>query len=107
MLFVIFIILFFHFRSLADQALPLDANRISLDEKVLAIERLLLTPGTIIFLVDLCNEILNGPPGSGPDGVDQIGDQTSARKFALRTSFPTLCIQPPLFVSETHQNFRT
>lgn len=71
---------FLHFRSLAGQAFPLDANGISLDEKVLAIERLLLTPGTIIFPVDPCNEILNGPPGSGPQGPDQIGDQTSARK---------------------------
>jgi hypothetical protein len=82
MLFLIFISLFFHFRSLAGHALPLDANGVSLDEKLLAIEQLLLTPGTIIFPMDPCNEILNGPPGSDLDGVDQIGDQTSARKFS-------------------------
>jgi hypothetical protein len=75
------ITLFWQIPGLAAQAFPLDANGISLDEKVLAIERLLLTPGTIIFPVDPCNEILNGPPGNGPDGPDQIGDQTSARKF--------------------------
>jgi hypothetical protein len=107
MLFLIFIALFFHFRSLVGQPLPLDANGISLDEKVLVIERMLLTPGTILFPVDPCNEILSGPPRGGPDGVDQIGDQTSARKFPMRTLFPTLSIQTPAFFSKTHPNFGT
>ena len=40
----------------------LDANGISLTEKVLAIERLMLTPGTIDFQVAPCDFLLNGPP---------------------------------------------
>jgi hypothetical protein len=83
---------FLEFQGLAGQAFPLDANGISLDEKVLSIERLLLTPGTIIFPVDPCNEILNGPPGNGPNGPDQIGDQTSAREFSvLRHTYLVMC----------------
>ncbi|CZT51102.1 uncharacterized protein RSE6_12189 [Rhynchosporium secalis] len=43
-------------------AQDLDSNGLSLADKVLAIERLLLTPGTIIFPVTPCNLTLNGPP---------------------------------------------
>jgi len=43
-------------------AQALDANGLSLADKVLGIERLLLTPGTIIFPVTPCNLTLNGPP---------------------------------------------
>jgi hypothetical protein len=81
MLILTLLILFLYFQGSASQALPLDVNGISLDDKVLAMERMLLTPGTIIFPVDPCNEILLGPPGK--DGVDSIGDQTSARKFSV------------------------
>lgn len=60
-----------HFQGLVAQAL--DVNGISLAEKVLAIERLLLTPGTIIFPVTPSNLTLNGPP------VEISGAQTAAQ----------------------------
>lgn len=60
-----------HVRGLLSQAL--DANGISLDEKVLAIERLLLTPGTIDFPVTPCDFNLNSAPNS------IAGDQTAAQ----------------------------
>jgi hypothetical protein len=85
MLFLTLITLFLQFQGLASQGL--DANGISLDEKVLAIERLLLTPGTIIFPVFPCAEILLGPPivSSDPsqENVTAIGDQTAARKLSI------------------------
>lgn len=85
MLFLTLLTLFLQFQGLASQAL--DANGISLDEKVLAIERLLLTPGTIIFPVFPCAEILNGPPVAPSDPtqgkVAAIGDQTAARKSSF------------------------
>jgi len=60
-----------HFRGLLSQAL--DANGVSLDEKVLALERLLLTPGTIDFPVTPCDFNLNSAPNS------ISGDQTAAQ----------------------------
>ncbi len=60
MLVILLLTLCLYFQRLAAQTL--DVNGISLAEKVLAIERLLLTPGTIIFPVTPCNLTLNGPP---------------------------------------------
>jgi len=60
-----------HFRGLLSQTL--DANGLSLDDKVLAIERLLLTPGTIDFPVTPCDLNLN----SAPNNI--AGDQTAAQ----------------------------
>ncbi len=77
MFFLTLITLFLQFQALSGQTL--DANGISLDDKLLAIERLLLTPGTIIFPVTPCELILNGPPPTGPVNVSIIGDQTSAQ----------------------------
>ncbi|KAG4443010.1 hypothetical protein IFR05_001541 [Cadophora sp. M221] len=54
-------------------AQALDSNGLSLADKVLGIERLLLTPGTIIFPVTPCNLTLNGPP------ADISGAQTAAQ----------------------------
>jgi hypothetical protein len=70
MLIIAIIALFLQFNSLNCQAL--DANGISLAEKVLAIERLMLTPGTIDFQVAPCDFVLNGPPPGFPD---PSGDQ--------------------------------
>jgi hypothetical protein len=70
MLLITIITLFLQFKSLNCQAL--DANGISLDEKVLAIERLMLTPGTIDFQVAPFDFVLNGPPPGFPDPA---GDQ--------------------------------
>ncbi|KAH7416673.1 heme peroxidase [Cadophora sp. MPI-SDFR-AT-0126] len=64
-------IIFLHVTGLAAQAL--DSNGLSLADKVLGIERLLLTPGTIIFPVTPCNLTLNGPP------ADISGAQTAAQ----------------------------
>ncbi|KAF2735068.1 heme peroxidase [Polyplosphaeria fusca] len=60
-----------HFRGLLSQTL--DANGVSLDDKVLAIERVLLTPGTIDFPVTPCDFNLN----SAPNNIS--GDQTAAQ----------------------------
>lgn len=60
-----------HFHGLLSQ--DLDANGVSLDQKVLAIERLLLTPGTINFPVQPCELNLNSAPNS------VSGDQTAAQ----------------------------
>ena len=60
-----------HVRSLLSQTL--DANGISLGEKVLAIERLLLSPGSIDFPVTPCDFNLNSAPNS------IAGDQTAAQ----------------------------
>ena len=59
------------FRGLLSQAL--DANKISLEEKALAVERLLVAPGTIDFPVVPCQRNLN----SAPNNVS--GDQTAAQ----------------------------
>jgi len=74
MLILTLITFFLQFQSLNGQTL--DANGISLAEKVLAIERLLLNPGTIIFPVAPCSLVLNGPPAGSPD---DSGDQTAAQ----------------------------
>jgi len=95
MLLLTLLTLLLHFQGSAGQALPLDANGISLDDKLLAMERMLLTPGTIIFPVTPCNEILNGPPGK--DGRDSIGDQTSARTFSA--------YEAPLLASNVQASF--
>ena len=60
MLFIAILAFFLQFQSLNCQVL--DANGVSLDEKVLYIERLMLTPGSIDFQVGPCNSFLNGPP---------------------------------------------
>jgi len=60
----------------------LDTNAVSLEEKVLAVERLMLTPGTIDFQVAPCSFLLNGPPLNSPDFS---GEQTSAHW--IRTAF--------------------
>jgi hypothetical protein len=71
MLLITILTLLLQFQGLNGQAL--DANGISLAEKVLAIERLMLTPGTIDFQVAPCDFVLNGPPPGfpGPSG-DQV-----------------------------------
>ncbi|KAK0118511.1 hypothetical protein ONS96_011608 [Cadophora gregata f. sp. sojae] len=66
-----FLTLLVQVTGLAAQAL--DVNGLSLADKVLAIERMLLTPGTIIFPVTPCNLTLNGPP------ADISGAQTAAQ----------------------------
>lgn len=68
MLFYTIITLFLYFKISTCQ----DQNNITLAEKVLAIERLMLTPGTIDFQVAPCSFVLNGPPPGFPD---QPGDQ--------------------------------
>jgi hypothetical protein len=75
MFILILFILFLQLQGLTGQAL--DANGISLDEKVLAVERLFLSGGTIIFPVTPCYFILGGPPS--PDATTIMGDQTSAQ----------------------------
>jgi hypothetical protein len=60
-----------HVRGLLSQAL--DANGVSIDEKVLAIERLLMSPGSIDFPVTPCDFNLNSAPNS------VSGDQTAAQ----------------------------
>ena len=60
MLFIAIITFFLQFQGLSCQVL--DANGVSLDEKVLYIERLMLTPGSIDFQVGPCDFLLNGPP---------------------------------------------
>lgn len=64
-------------------AQALDANGVSLDEKVLAIERLMLTPGTVDFQTSPCNSLLNGPSNSSSELF--AGEQTSAHW--IRTAF--------------------
>lgn len=59
-----------------------DANAVTLAEKVLAVERLMLTPGTIDFQVAPCRFLLNGPPSVGDD---RTGEFTSAHW--IRTAF--------------------
>ena len=65
------ITLFLQFHGLNCTPDP-DSNGIYLAEKVLAIERMMLTPGTIDFQVAPCDFLLNGPPALGPDAA---GDQ--------------------------------
>jgi hypothetical protein len=60
MLFIAIITFFLQFQGLDCQVL--DVNGVSLDEKVLYIERLMLTPGSIDFQVGPCDFLLNGPP---------------------------------------------
>jgi hypothetical protein len=74
MILLTIITLFLQFQTTTCQAL--DANGISLAEKVLAIERLMLTPGTIDFQVAPCSFVLNGPPLDSPANP---GDQTAAQ----------------------------
>jgi hypothetical protein len=74
MLILTLIAFFLQFQGLNGQT-P-DVNGITLPEKVLAIERLLLNPGTIIFPVTPCDLVLNGPPANSPDNS---GDQTAAQ----------------------------
>jgi hypothetical protein len=62
----------------------LDANSVSLDEKVLAFERLMLSPGTIDFQTSPCNFILNGPLLDSAN-KDFSGEQTSA--YWVRSAF--------------------
>lgn len=72
-----------HFRSSHAQ---LDANGISLAEKVLAIEQLMLTPGTIDFQVAPCDFVLNGPPNSSPDiSGDQVCFSESGFSWSCKT----------------------
>ena len=61
MFFIALISLFLQFRGLLAQT---DSNGVSLDQKVLAIERLLLTPGTVIFPVTPCSNAIAGADGS-------------------------------------------
>ncbi|KAH7348930.1 heme peroxidase [Rhexocercosporidium sp. MPI-PUGE-AT-0058] len=68
-----FILLTILLQVTGNAAQALDSNGLSLADKVLAIERLLLTPGTIIFPVTPCNLTLNGPP------ADISGAQTAAQ----------------------------
>ncbi|TVY92382.1 WSC domain-containing protein [Lachnellula willkommii] len=75
MLFFTLITLLLQFRGLKCQAL--DANGVSLDEKILAIERLLLTPGTIMFPVTPCSFTLDGPQQTIP--AQNGSDQTAAQ----------------------------
>ncbi|TVY15916.1 WSC domain-containing protein [Lachnellula arida] len=75
MLFFTLITLLLQFRGLNCQAL--DANGVSLDEKILAIERLLLTPGTIMFPVTPCSFTLDGPQQTIP--AQNGSDQTAAQ----------------------------
>jgi hypothetical protein len=72
MLFITILALFLQFQSLYAQAVIPDPNGVSLAEKILAIERLMLIPGTIDFQVAPCEFVLNGPPPGFPD---QSGDQ--------------------------------
>ncbi|KAL2064556.1 hypothetical protein VTL71DRAFT_3693 [Oculimacula yallundae] len=67
----IILIIILQITGLAAQ--DLDANGLSLADKVLGVERLLLTPGTIIFPVTPCNLTLNGPP------IEMSGAQTAAQ----------------------------
>jgi hypothetical protein len=60
MLLLFFISIFLQFQGLKCQ----DANGILLAEKVLAVERMMLTPGTIDFQVAPCDFLLNAPPES-------------------------------------------
>jgi hypothetical protein len=73
MLFFALLTLFLQFQSINSE-IP-DANGLYLADKVLAIERLMLTPGTIDFQVAPCDFLLNGPD---PDGIYATGDFTSA-----------------------------
>ena len=59
-----------------------DANNVYLADKVLAIERLMLLPGTIDFQVATCEYTNLGPPPGDPD---YPGDQTAAQW--IRTVF--------------------
>jgi hypothetical protein len=69
--------LFLQFQGLTCQTtIPPDANGITLDEKILAVERLLLTPGKIMFPVTPCNQTLSGP---FPNDPGYTGDQTAAQ----------------------------
>jgi hypothetical protein len=65
--------LFLHFRS---SVCDPDANNVYLADKVLAIERLMLLPGTIDFQVAVCAYTNLGPP---PGADDYPGDQTAAQ----------------------------
>lgn len=77
MFFFALITLVLQFRGLVAQSL--DANGVSLDEKVLAIERLLLTPGTVISPVTPCSNAIGAANGS------VSGNQISAQW--IRTVF--------------------
>jgi hypothetical protein len=70
MLLLTIITLFLQFQGL-NAEIP-DQNGLYLADKVLAIERLMLTPGTIDFQVGPCNLDLNGPLAGSPE---QSGDQ--------------------------------
>ena len=71
MLLITTILFFLQFQSLNCQAL--DANGVSLAEKALAIERLMLTPGTIDFQVATCGYAnLATPPGLPGETGDQV-----------------------------------
>jgi len=60
MLFFAIITFFLQFQGLNCQVL--DVNGVSLEEKILYIERIMLTPGSIDFQVGPCNSLLEGPP---------------------------------------------
>jgi len=73
MLFFSILALFLHFRSsLCDP----DPNNVYLADKVLAIERLMLLPGTIDFQVATCEYTNLGPTPGTPA---YTGDQTAAQ----------------------------
>jgi hypothetical protein len=85
MLLITSITLFLQFELFNCQAL--DTNSISLAEKVLAIERLMLTPGTIDFQVAPCEFVLNGPPPGFPE---PSGDQASQQFYQM---------EPPSYIA--------
>ncbi|KAG4423745.1 hypothetical protein IFR04_003170 [Cadophora malorum] len=111
-------------------AQALDANGLSLADKVLGIERLLLTPGTIIFPVTPCNLTLNGPPpeisgaqtaaqwvrtvfhdvitadvAAGTGGLDASISFEADREENLGIVFSTLNVPRQSFINETIMGF--
>jgi hypothetical protein len=77
------ITLFLQFQGLECQVTtpaPMPTTAVSLAEKVLAVQRIMYTGGTIDFQVAPCAFLLNGPlPGEngepGPDPASASGDQ--------------------------------
>jgi hypothetical protein len=83
MLFIAIITFFLQFQGLNCQIL--DVNGVSLDEKVLYIERLMLTPGSIDFQVGPCDFLLNGPPPE--ESGDLVRLSLFNLEFIARNSF--------------------
>ena len=90
MLLITAVTLFLQFQGMNCQvttAIPMPTTAVTLAEKVLNAQRLIITPGTIDFQVGPCELLLNGPPPGEDPNIpgSPAGDQV--RLFYVRRCF--------------------